>query len=725
MITRYQRRLLLCYALNVASRTGHKSPMANAIASWLKKHGDLLDIGEDRGKRSEGCIESDRASGRSGDGSNGLSEEVARLFAGPGEVGGSPVDGEPALTRDAWQNLKNSLAREVARLKNARADSMARRIRELGRVVGLSKTDISILELLLRYETQPLVEALADNLLRCVPRSGFGLSLDNRVLPDLLGLSYNTCCARLSPTRPLVSTGLALVDDGGGIDIVERLKRLAFATPDSTGDIGRLLFGAAPAGNLLWSDFEHVAEGRDHVERLVKGALKAGATGVNVLIYGPPGTGKTEFCRTLAARLGVTLHSVGESDDDGREPNRNERLQELILVQHVFGGSHDTILLFDEMEDLLADSIHMNIPSGIPWTGRRRGSQGSKVYMNRMLEQNAVPTLWTSNSADCTCPTVLRRMMFALELRQPSSKVRARIWARQLARHGILSDETVAGELARDYDVSPGVVAGATAAAQLVEGGGIADVRRGARSLARLLLGEQPPQRAPAGFDPALVRAKTDPVELADRFARWGARRVSLCLSGPPGTGKSAFVRYLAERMGLEVEQKRASDLLSMWVGGTERNIAAAFAEAREDGHFLVFDEADSLLADRRLAQRSWEVSQVNEMLTWMESHPLPFACTTNFAEHLDVATLRRFDFKIELGYLSLDQVRSAFRLFFGLAPPDRMSGLRTLTPGDFAVVRRRAEVLDCLESPGALAGMLREESEAKPDRPKRIGFGG
>ena len=33
--------------------------------------------------------------------------------------------------------------------------------------------------------------------------------------------------------------------------------------------------------------------------------------------------------------------------------------------------------------------------------------------------------------------------------------------------------------------------------------------------------------------------------------------------------------------------------------------------------------------------------------------------------------------------------------------------------------------LLDCLDNPGALSGMLREESEAKPDRPKRIGFGG
>ena len=175
-------------------------------------------------------------------------------------------------------------------------------------------------------------------------------------------------------------------------------------------------------------------------------------------------------------------------------------------------------------------------------------------------------------------------------------------------------------------------------------------MRRGARSLARLLSGEKPPQRAPAEFDPALVRSKTDPVQLADRFARWGARRVSLCLSGPPGTGKSAFVRYLAERMGLEVEQKRASDLLSMWVGGTEKQIAAAFAQAREDRHFLVFDEADSLLADRRLAHRSWEVSQVNEMLTWMEKPPVAVRLHHQFRANTSMwPRCRRFDFKIEL----------------------------------------------------------------------------
>ena len=64
------------------------------------------------------------------------------------------------------------------------------------------------------------------------------------------------------------------------------------------------------------------------------------------------------------------------------------------------------------------------------------------------------------------------------------------------------------------------------------------------------------------------------------------------------------LLRHLADRLGLEVLQKRASELMSMWVGGTEKQVAEAFAEARDAEAFLVFDEADSLLADRRLAQR-------------------------------------------------------------------------------------------------------------------------
>lgn len=169
--------------------------------------------------------------------------------------------------------------------------------------------------------------------------------------------------------------------------------------------------------------------------------------------------------------------------------------------------------------------------------------------------------------------------------------------------------------------------------------------------------------------------------------------------------------------------QKRASDLLSMWVGLTEHKVAQAFAEARDTEQFLVFDEAESLLEDRRLAFRSWETTRVNEMLTWMESHPLPFACTTNLHERLDPATLRRFDFKISLGFVAAEQVELAFRSFFGLEPPQPLATLDNLTPGDFALVRRKADVLGCLRDPIALAEMLSAECDAKPDHRRAIGF--
>ena len=110
-------------------------------------------------------------------------------------------------------------------------------------------------------------------------------------------------------------------------------------------------------------------------------------------------------------------------------------------------------------------------------------------------------------------------------------------------------------------------------------------------------------------------------------------------------------------------------------------------------------------------------------MLTWMESHPLPFACTTNFGDRLDPATLRRFVFKVTLDFLAPGQAEAAFRSYFDLPPPPSLATLAALTPGDFAVVRKKAEILGVLQDPEALADMLHAECAAKPDRPYAIGF--
>ena len=685
MLNNYERRLTAFYLTNAASHLHHRDPEAAELAEWLE------------------CREN-------------------RLVF-PGRRGRSPdwaPRAEDRLTARRWRGIQEMLHDEYAALKSARPDGAARRLRRLGRAVGLSPTDVDILELLLRQQSQPVIERMISDVFSR-NRYSAALSPSGPTLSVLLGKTPHTVHARFAGDKPLMRSGLVSIDRSGDPEVARRLHRLATVPLTDRRDVRHLLLDAAPESELEWQDFDHVAGDRDHLESVLAGALAGGDPGVNILVYGPPGTGKTEFCKVLAARLGATLYGAAEQDEEGDEPSRDERLRELRLAQRLVSGQRRSLILFDEMEDLLTDNL-----AGLSVFGRHIGTgpRGSKVYLHRLLENGPAPTLWTMNEAGGVSEAVLRRFKGVMEMRLPSPAVRQRIWARQLQMNGLEAGEEVARRLAVTFEATPGVAAGVTAAARLA-GGGIAAVHRGVENLSRLLQCNRPPQAAPERFDLALIRADQDPAELADSLVRSGELRFSLCLQGPPGTGKSALVRYLAERLGLEVMQKRASDLLSMWVGDTEKRIADAFAEARAAGAFLVFDEADSLLGDRRSAQRSWEVSQVNEMLTWMENHPLPFACTTNLADHLDPATHRRLLFKITLDFLTPDQVARAFRRFFAHEPPAGLGSLATLTPGDFAVVHRKAEVLGRLEDPQALTAMLRAECDAKREGMGGIGFRG
>jgi len=220
-----------------------------------------------------------------------------------------------------------------------------------------------------------------------------------------------------------------------------------------------------------------------------------------------------------------------------------------------------------------------------------------------------------------------------------------------------------------------------------------------------------------------LSSADVDLAQLAEQVAKSRGRALSFCLSGPPGTGKSAYARHLAERLDLDLLEKRFSDLSSMWLGESEKAIAAAFEEAADLRAFLIFDEADSLLRDRDAAQHSWEITQVNEMLTQMERHPYPFACTTNAPELLDGAAARRFLFKVRFLPMTANQVAEAYRRAFRADAPDFVLKLSGLTPADFLTVSRKASVLG-ERDPRILVHWLEDEAQAKPGAGRqRIGF--
>jgi len=549
-------------------------------------------------------------------------------------------------------------------------------------------------------------------LLKLAVKHGFDLA---GLLGELAG-AEPTEAARLVRRSALLRLGLVGLctnrQDLTEIEVRWTLARLLDRAPSSAADLLDALVGPREAAGLPLDAFAHV-EDRDFLVRLLAGALATRAPGINLLIHGPPGTGKTELARALAAGAGAVLHAVGEVDDEGQEPNRWDRVDALQVAQRLLSRGGGAVILFDEMEDLIGDAA--------PSTGDfMKGREGSKIFVNRLLETNPVPVVWTTNAVDNVDPAILRRMSFVLRLPLPSPGVARQMLARIAAAEDVTPDPGVTRLLDRAPEAASVLRVAARSARLAGDGdGGL----RAAGALVRALRGSALPPGIDAELDLDLFESDVPLGPLFDRLAKSGVDDVSMLLTGPPGTGKTALAHHLARALDRPLVTKRASDLLSPWVGGTEAAVAKAFAEAREHGNVLLFDEVDSLLFDRTTARHSWEVGQVNEMLTWLDYHPLPVIAATNHAHRLDPAALRRFAFKLDLGPLGAERAALAFARFFGEPAPPALADLRGLTPGDFAVVARQQRLAGAV-GPERLVEMLAREVAVKPAEAGRIGFG-
>jgi SpoVK/Ycf46/Vps4 family AAA+-type ATPase len=149
---------------------------------------------------------------------------------------------------------------------------------------------------------------------------------------------------------------------------------------------------------------------------------------------------------------------------------------------------------------------------------------------------------------------------------------------------------------------------------------------------------------------------------LAERYPQDAWRRAAgvVCLfTGSSGTGKTLAAACVASALGRDLLRVDLPQVVSKWVGETEKNLQQVFAEAEDANAVMFFDEADAFFAKRgevRGAQDRWANMETDYLLQRIEEYTGPVILATNLRQHIDEAFLRRIQVVVEFPFPDREQ---------------------------------------------------------------------
>ena len=599
------------------------------------------------------------------------------------------MDNEDFKRSEPLAILKKNYIKLEKRKRFTTSKILSKNIKQISKLMNLNSYEEQILEFAILINQYDILDETAHLL---------GISLNSaqvkKMLSGILDIPIIHINTAFKSNSKLSKSSLVVINKSFNDCMKSKIEILSDEFADNMfnldEDISVMIKNAVrpcEKSSLRLNDYEHISKDIKILIPYLENAIKNKKQCVNILFYGLPGTGKTELAKTISQSIKTKLFEISYADEEEEAIDGYNRLKAYKTAQSLL-SSQNILLLNDEAEDIF-DS------NDSPLAPKR---QDNKAWLNRILETNTIPTIWITNNIYSIDNAIVRRFDFSVEIPIPNKSKRAEII--QNYSNNLLDEQSIK-VLAENENIAPALITRATKVVSSI------DTDDKSKAFTQVLnntlkaqgykeIKERIVTLLPNVYDPKFINTTTD-LELLTQGIK-EHQNARLCLYGAAGTGKSAFGRYIAETLNKPLLLKKGSDLISMWVGGTEKNIAQAFEEAKEENAVLVFDEVDSFLADRTQANQSWEVTQVNEMLVQMENFDGIFIATTNLMDNLDKASLRRFDLKLEFDFLKAEQSWNMFLSYckdLELAKPSlsfkkAVESLRYLTPGDFAAVTRQ-----------------------------------
>jgi transitional endoplasmic reticulum ATPase len=535
----------------------------------------------------------------------------------------------------------------------------------------------------------------------------------------------------------------------------------------------------APRGvpRVTWEDIGDLEEAKERVREIVELPMRHPELfkhlGIEppkgILLYGPPGTGKTLLAKALANEIGAYFIII-----NGPE-----------IMSKFYGESEERLRqVFKEAEEnapaiIFIDEIDAIAPKREEVVGEveKRVVAQLLALMDGLKERGKVIVIGATNRPDALDPALRRPGRFdrEIEIRPPDKRARLEILQVHTRDMPLADDVDLAklAEMTHGYtgaDLAALAREAAMSALRRFIKSGTVDLSKAEEipveilrnlkvtmsdfleamkfvrpTLMREVFVEVPEVRWSdiGGLEEVkqeLREAVEWPLKYPEVFEKMGVRPPrGILLYGPPGTGKTLLAKAVATESGANFIAVRGPEVLSKWVGESERAVRKVFERARQVAPAVIFfDEIDSIATARGYRFDSSGVTDriVNQMLTEMDGiQPLKnvvVIAATNRAELVDPALLRpgRFDRIVYVPPPDLNARKEIFKVHLRktpLAPDVDIDKLASITEGytgaDIEAVVREAAMLKLREKlepgPVEMKHFLKALEKVKPSLTK------